>query len=31
MVVWRLAMSMRPREMPFQQDEEQRRKKGSTH
>src|SRR5215813_6837014 len=30
-VVWRLAMSSRPSAMPFQQAEEQSRKKGSTH
>src|SRR5690349_1377198 len=30
-VVCRLAMSSTPSEMPFQQEEEQSRKKGSTH
>src|SRR5215813_5452370 len=30
-VVWRLAMSTSAIEMPFQQDEEHSRKKGSTH
>src|SRR6266481_9377207 len=30
-VVWRLAMSITPSEMPFQQEDEQSRKKGSTH
>ena len=30
MVVWRLAMSIKPSEMPFQQAEEHSRKKGST-
>src|SRR5882672_4326012 len=31
MVVWRLVMSIRPSEMPFQQAEEHSRKNGSTH
>src|SRR5262245_3301579 len=31
MVVWRLAMSMSPIAIPFQQAEEHSRKKGSTH